>query len=68
MERQCPRCDGPMVSGSLGTSKDPTLYWSQSQTQGTGRIRISTSSGPRMPVAAWRCDGCGQLELTAEAL
>jgi hypothetical protein len=68
MERQCSRCGNPMISGALGTNKDPMLYWSQAQTQGSGRIRISTSSGPRLPVEAWRCESCGQLDLTAAAL
>ena len=55
-----------MTSGSLGTHKDPASYWSPTQTQGTGRIRIATSSGPRMPVVAWRCESCSRIELTAD--
>ena len=55
-----------MTSGSLGTHKDPATYWSSTQTQGGGRIRISTSTGSRMPVVAWRCDDCSRIELTAE--
>jgi hypothetical protein len=66
MERSCSKCDGPMTSGSIGSVRDPTMLWSAAQTKSSGRVRISTSSGPRVPIAAWRCDNCGLLELVAE--
>jgi hypothetical protein len=57
-----------MTSGSLGTNKDPATYWSPTQTHGAGRVRIAMSTGPRMPVLAWRCEGCSRIELTADAV
>ncbi len=55
-----------MTSGSLGSNQDPASYWSPTETRGSGRIRIATSSGPRMPVIAWRCENCSRIELTAD--
>lgn len=57
-----------MASGSLGSAREPTLHWSAAQAETRGRMRISTSSGPRMPVTAWRCETCGIVELVAEPI
>ena len=67
---QCPKCNGEMEQGFILDHKDyassVVAQWQQGEPQKSFWRGVQSKDGPHYEITAYRCTGCGYLEVVRE--
>jgi hypothetical protein len=66
---KCPKCQNEMVQGFIPDYRQGQYYvnaWVEGQPKSSLVFHTKVPIGGGMPIAAFRCKGCGYLELYAD--